>query len=94
MADNSQNASSPFDVERATSGLVMALFLAATLLLAFMLYGVLQDVNSRTAADDEASSPTSMARPAGNVAPVAAATAQPLGPDREAADPEASSQPT
>lgn len=36
-----------FDVERATGGLVMALFVAAALLLAGLLYFVLQDIETR-----------------------------------------------
>jgi len=37
-----------FDVERATGGLVMALFVAAALLLAGLLYFVRQDIAART----------------------------------------------
>lgn len=44
-----------FDVERATAGLVMALFVAAALLLAALLYFVLQDMDER--ADASASEP-------------------------------------
>ena len=41
--------SSPqFDVERATAGLVMALFLAASLLLGAMYYFVLRDANEQS----------------------------------------------
>ena len=36
-----------FDVERATAGLVMALFVSAALLLAGLLYFVLQDIDKR-----------------------------------------------
>lgn len=44
-----------FDVERATAGLVMALFVAAALLLAALLYFVLQDMDER--ADASSSEP-------------------------------------
>ncbi|HKL89319.1 MAG TPA: hypothetical protein VJ884_09960 [Salinibacter sp.] len=37
-----------FDVERATAGLVMALFVSAALLLAGLLYFVLRDIDKRT----------------------------------------------
>jgi hypothetical protein len=37
-----------FDVERATAGLVLALFLAASLLLGAMYYFVLRDTGKRT----------------------------------------------
>ena len=43
------------DVERATSGLVMALFLASALLLAALTYFVMQDADER--ATDETESP-------------------------------------
>lgn len=44
-----------FDVERATGGLVMALFVAAALLLAGLLYFVRQDIAERTeSSGDEA----------------------------------------
>ena len=36
-----------FDVERATAGLVMALFVSAALLLAGLLYFVLRDIGNR-----------------------------------------------
>lgn len=38
-----------YDVERATAGLVMALFVAAALLLAALLYFVWRDMESRSA---------------------------------------------
>lgn len=41
-----------FDVERATAGLVMALFVSAAILLAGLLYFVLRDI------DDRSSSPS------------------------------------
>jgi sensor domain CHASE-containing protein len=37
-----------FDVERATAGLVMALFVSAALLLMGLLYFVLRDISDRT----------------------------------------------
>jgi sensor domain CHASE-containing protein len=37
-----------FDVERATAGLVMALFVSAALLLAGLLYFVLRDIDQRS----------------------------------------------
>ena len=37
-----------FDVERATAGLVMALFVSAALLLAGLLYFVLRDIGDRS----------------------------------------------
>jgi len=41
-----------FDVERATAGLVLALFLAASLLVGAMYYFVLRDMEARAAASD------------------------------------------
>jgi hypothetical protein len=46
-----------FDIERATNGLVLALYLAAAVFLAVMLYFVLRDVAERQqAAEEDASS--------------------------------------
>ena len=41
-----------FDVERATAGLVLALFLAASLLVVAMFYFVLRDTKKRAGASD------------------------------------------
>ena len=41
-----------FDVERATAGLVLALFLAASLLLAAMYFFVLRDAEERASAQE------------------------------------------
>jgi hypothetical protein len=41
-----------FDVERATAGLVLALFLAASLLVVAMFYFVLRDTKKRAEASD------------------------------------------
>ncbi|MEF8816303.1 MAG: hypothetical protein V5A20_06440 [Salinibacter sp.] len=41
-----------FDVERATAGLVLALFLAASLLVGAMYYFVLRDIGERADASD------------------------------------------
>jgi hypothetical protein len=41
-----------FDVERATAGLVMALFVSAALLLAGLLYFVLRDIDERAGSED------------------------------------------
>jgi hypothetical protein len=65
---------SQYDVERATAGLVMALFVAAALLLAALLYFVLRDMDER-AADESASEPQAV-----RVAP-------PAAPERPVADP-------
>lgn len=46
-------SNSQFDVERATAGLVTTLFLAAALLLAGLLYFVLEDIDERTAESDD-----------------------------------------
>lgn len=45
-------SNSQFDVERATAGLVMTLFVAAALLLAGLVYFVMQDMDERTAEPD------------------------------------------
>lgn len=45
------------DVERATAGLVMALFLASALFLAVLLYFILSDINQRAETEAE-SAPT------------------------------------
>ena len=42
-----------FDVERATAGLVMALFVSAALLLAGLLYFVLRDIGNRAESSSE-----------------------------------------
>lgn len=42
------------DVERATAGLVMALFLASTLLLAALTYFVMQDAGERSSEEADA----------------------------------------
>jgi len=60
-----------FDVERATAGLVMALFVSAALLLAGLLYFVLQDIDKRAESSEgpqqavrvEAAAPPPSARP-------------------------------
>ena len=61
-----------FDVERATAGLVMALFVSAALLLAGLLYFVLRDIDDRGKTSSEnpqaarveaAPLPSSSARP-------------------------------
>lgn len=44
---------SQFNVERATNGLVLALYLAAAIFLAVMLFYVLRDINERQAAAEE-----------------------------------------
>lgn len=44
---------STFNIERATNGLVLALFLAAALFLGIMLYHVLQDIETRTSEPKE-----------------------------------------
>jgi len=45
-----------FDIERATNGLVLALYLAAAVFLAVMLYFVLRDVAERQQAAEESAS--------------------------------------
>jgi len=47
---------SQFNIERATNGLVLALYVAAAIFLAVMLYHVLRDIDERrpTPADDAA----------------------------------------
>jgi len=66
-----------FDVERATAGLVMALFVSAALLIAGLLYFVLRDIDKRTASSEgsqqavrveEAAPPPSSARPLPSIA--------------------------
>ncbi len=52
-----------FDVERATGGLVMALFVASALLLAALLYFVLQDMDRRTEAAADSTSQAIHAAP-------------------------------
>ena len=44
---------STFNIERATNGLVLALFLAAALFLGIMLYYVLRDIDERTSEPKE-----------------------------------------
>jgi hypothetical protein len=71
-------SNSQFDVERATAGLVMTLFVAAALLLAGLLYFVMQDMDERAADSDaerqamrvERPSPSPSATALPNVVPV------------------------
>ena len=65
-----------FDVERATGGLVMALFVASALLLAALTYFVFQDLDRRTEVADDS---TSQAVRVGSPLPLASA-ADPLPP--------------
>jgi len=60
-----------FDVERATGGLVMALFVASALLLAGLLYFVLQDIDRRAeAANDSTSQAVRVVPPAPSADPL------------------------
>ena len=60
-----------FDVERATAGLVMALFVAAALLLAALLYFVLQDMDERTDASSSEPQAVRVAPPPASGPPTA-----------------------
>jgi hypothetical protein len=53
-----------FDVERATAGLVLALFLAASLLLGAMYYFVLRDAKTRAEAPSSSSQAVRVESPA------------------------------
>lgn len=59
---------SQFNIERATNGLILALFLAATLLLVVLLWRVLGDIDQRQA---ESSTPPSAEVVAADTRPVA-----------------------
>lgn len=61
-----------FDVERATAGLVMALFVAAALLLAALLYFVLQDMDERADASTSEPQAVRVEPPVESKTPVAA----------------------
>jgi sensor domain CHASE-containing protein len=60
-----------FDVERATAGLVLALFLAASLLVGAMYYFVLRDMEERADASD-ASQAVRVERPSAGPPPASA----------------------
>ncbi|GEM_PF-3654916 len=70
-----------FDVERATAGLVLALFLAASLLLGAMYYFVLRDAEKRAA---DASSPAQSVRVERSPAPTNAVPTSVLIPESSA----------
>ena len=65
-----------FDVERATGGLVMALFVASALLLAGLLYFILQDIDRRAESTEESASQAVHVVPS----PAPAPSAAPLPP--------------
>lgn len=64
-----------FDVERATAGLVLALFLTASLLLGAMYYFVLRDANERSDASSASQAVRVEGPPAGAASPPSVAPA-------------------
>lgn len=54
VTTSSEMPNAQFDVERATGGLVMALFVVAALLLAGLLYFVRQDIEARAESPEDA----------------------------------------
>jgi len=64
-----------FDVERATAGLVLALFLTASLLLGAMYYFVLRDANERSDGSSTSQTVRVEDRPATAVSPAPVSSA-------------------
>lgn len=63
---------SSFNIESATNGLVLALFLLSSLFLGVMLYYILQDIDERRAAPSDEATTAHVAAPPAAAPPVAA----------------------